>query len=70
MALSPLSRLAGMLSVTAAVLIVLSQVMRLGVNRLLGLARFIWAIRTLRTPPSGAPGPLTDATTDLIPATR
>src|SRR5215208_6427633 len=29
----------------------------------------IWAIRTLRTPPSGAPGPLTDATTDLIPAT-
>jgi CubicO group peptidase (beta-lactamase class C family) len=34
-----------------------------------GLARFIWAIRTLRTPPSGTPGPLTDATTDLIPAT-
>ena len=34
-----------------------------------GLARVIWAIRTLRTPPSGAPGPLTDATTDLIPAT-
>ena len=34
-----------------------------------GLARFIWAIRTLRTPPSGAPGPLTGATTDLIPAT-
>jgi CubicO group peptidase (beta-lactamase class C family) len=33
-----------------------------------GLARFIWAIRTLRTPPSGAPGPLTDPTTDLIPA--
>ena len=30
-----------------------------------GLARFIWAIRTLRTPPSEAPGP----TTDLIPAT-
>jgi hypothetical protein len=34
-----------------------------------GLARFIWAIRTLRTPPSEAPGPLTGATTDLIPAT-
>ena len=30
MALSPLSRRAGMLSLTAAVLIVLSQVMRLG----------------------------------------
>jgi hypothetical protein len=36
MALSPLSRRAGMLSLTAAVLIVLSQVMRLGVVRLLG----------------------------------
>jgi hypothetical protein len=36
MALSPLSRRAGMLSVTAAVLIVLSQVMRLRVGRLLG----------------------------------
>jgi hypothetical protein len=36
MALSSLSRPAGMLSVTAAVLIVLSQVMRLGVGRLLG----------------------------------
>jgi CubicO group peptidase (beta-lactamase class C family) len=34
-----------------------------------GPARFIWAIRTLRTPPSEAPGPLTRATTDLIPAT-
>ena len=30
MALSPLSRRAGLLSVTAAVLIVLSQIMRLG----------------------------------------
>jgi hypothetical protein len=36
MALSPLSRRADMLSVTAAVLIVLSQVMRLGGGRLLG----------------------------------
>jgi hypothetical protein len=36
MALSPLSRGAGVLSLTAAVLIVLSQVMRLGVGRLLG----------------------------------
>jgi hypothetical protein len=36
MALSPLSRRAGVLSLTAAVLIVLSQVMRLGVGRLLG----------------------------------
>ena len=36
MALSSLSRPAGMLSVTAAVMIVLSQVMRLGVGRLLG----------------------------------
>ena len=36
MALSPISRRAGMLSLTAAVLIVLSQVMRLGVGRLLG----------------------------------
>jgi hypothetical protein len=36
MALSPLSRRTGMLSVTAAVLIVLSQVMRLRVGRLLG----------------------------------
>jgi hypothetical protein len=35
-----------------------------------GLARFIWAIRTLRTPPSGAPSPLKDATSGLIPATR
>ena len=34
-----------------------------------GLARFIWAIRTLRTPPSEAPGPSTDATTDPIPGT-
>ena len=34
-----------------------------------GLARFIWAIRTLRTPPSQAPRPSTGATTDLIPAT-
>ena len=33
---SPISRRAGMLSLTAAVLIVLSQVMRLGVGRLLG----------------------------------
>jgi hypothetical protein len=36
MALSSLSRPAGMLNVTAAVLIVLSQVVRLGVGRLLG----------------------------------
>jgi hypothetical protein len=36
MALSPLSRRAGMLSVTATVLTVLSQVMRLGGSRLLG----------------------------------
>jgi hypothetical protein len=36
MALTPLSRRAGMLSVAAAVLIVLSQVMRLGAGRLLG----------------------------------
>ena len=36
MALSPLSRRAGMLSLTAAVLIILSQIMRLGVGRLLG----------------------------------
>jgi hypothetical protein len=36
MVLSPLSRRAGMLSVTAAVLTVLSQVMRLGGGRLLG----------------------------------
>jgi hypothetical protein len=36
MALSPFSRCAGVLSLTAAVLIVLSQVMRLGVGRLLG----------------------------------
>jgi hypothetical protein len=36
MALSPLSRRAGMLSLTAAVLIVLSQVMRLGVGRRVG----------------------------------
>jgi CubicO group peptidase (beta-lactamase class C family) len=34
-----------------------------------GLARFIWAIRTLRTPPSDPPGPLQDSSTDLIPAT-
>jgi len=34
-----------------------------------GLARFIWAIRTLRSPPSQAPRPSTGATTDLIPAT-
>jgi hypothetical protein len=36
MALSSFSRCAGVLSLTAAVLIVLSQVMRLGVGRLLG----------------------------------
>jgi len=36
MALSPISRRAGMLSLTAAVLIVLSQLMRLAVGRLLG----------------------------------
>jgi hypothetical protein len=54
MALSPLSRRAGMLSVTAAVLIVLSQVMRLGVGRLLGQN---WV-----TTPA--------YTTELIPATR
>ena len=36
MALSPFSRRAGVLSLTAAALIVLSQVMRLGVGRLLG----------------------------------
>jgi hypothetical protein len=146
MALSPLSRPAGMLSVTAAVLIVLSQVMRLGVGRLLGQnwvttpaytvtssialvlmgallltpgpsceldlgpsragrtaagypratadrpdrtarprlaggrrrltclrlrpSQIHLAIRTVRTPPSGAPSPLTGATTELIPATR
>jgi hypothetical protein len=34
-----------------------------------GLARFIWAIRTLRTPPSDPPGPLKGSSTDLIPAT-
>jgi hypothetical protein len=34
-----------------------------------GLARFIWAIRTVR-PPLSAPSPLTGATTELIPATR
>jgi CubicO group peptidase (beta-lactamase class C family) len=34
-----------------------------------GLARFIWAIRTLRTPPSDPPGPLKDSSTDRIPAT-
>lgn len=54
MALSPLSRRTGMLSVTAAVLIVLSQVMRLGVGRLLGQN---WV-----TTPA--------YTTELIPATR
>jgi hypothetical protein len=36
MALSPITRRAGMLSLTAAILIVLSQVMRLVVGRLLG----------------------------------
>jgi hypothetical protein len=36
MAQSPLSRRAGMLSITAAILIILSQVMRLAVGRLLG----------------------------------
>jgi hypothetical protein len=36
MALSPISRWAGLLSVTAAVLVVLSQVVRLGVGLLLG----------------------------------
>jgi hypothetical protein len=36
MALSPISRRAGLLSVTAAVLIVLSQIMRLALSRLLG----------------------------------
>ena len=36
MALSPISRRAGLLSVTAAVLIILSQVMRLALSRLLG----------------------------------
>jgi hypothetical protein len=35
-----------------------------------GLARFIWAIRTMRTPHFEAPRPLAGATTDLIPATR
>jgi CubicO group peptidase (beta-lactamase class C family) len=35
-----------------------------------GLARFIWAIRTIRTPHFEAPRPLAGATTDLIPATR
>jgi hypothetical protein len=141
MALSPLSRPAGMLSVTAAVLIVLSQVMRLGVGRLLGQnwvttpaytvtssialllmgallltpgpsceldlgpsragrtaagypratadrpdrterprlaggrlrlrpSQIHLAIRTVRPPLSGAPSPLTGATTELIPATR
>ena len=36
MALSPITRRAGMLSVTAAILIILSQIMRLVVGRLLG----------------------------------
>jgi hypothetical protein len=36
MAISPISRRAGMLSLTAAVLIVLSQIMRLALSRLLG----------------------------------
>jgi hypothetical protein len=36
MALSPFSHRAGVLSLTAAVLIVLSQIMRLGVGRLVG----------------------------------
>ena len=36
MAVSPLSRRAGVLSLTAAVLIVLSQIMRLALSRLLG----------------------------------
>jgi hypothetical protein len=36
MALSPISRRAGLLSGTAAVLIILSQIMRLALNRLLG----------------------------------
>jgi len=36
MALSPIGRRAGLLSVTAAILIVLSQLMRLGAGRLLG----------------------------------
>ena len=36
MALSPITRRAGMLSLSAAVLIVLSQVLRLGLSRLLG----------------------------------
>jgi hypothetical protein len=36
MALSPLSRRAGVLSLTAAILIVLSQIMRLALSRLLG----------------------------------
>ena len=36
MALSPLSRRAGALSLTAAILIVLSQIMRLALSRLLG----------------------------------
>ena len=36
MALSPISRRAGLLSVTAAVLIILSQIMRLALSRLLG----------------------------------
>jgi CubicO group peptidase (beta-lactamase class C family) len=35
-----------------------------------GLARFIWAIRTLRSPPSEAPRPSSGATTDLIRATH
>ncbi len=35
-----------------------------------GLARFMWAIGTLRTPPSGAPGSVKDVNTELIPATR
>ena len=36
MTLSPISRRAGLLSLTAAVLIVLSQLMRLALSRLLG----------------------------------
>ena len=51
MALSPLSRRAGMLSLTAAVLIVLSQVMRLGLSWLLGPDSVSYTHLTLPTTP-------------------
>jgi hypothetical protein len=59
-----------MLSVTAAVLIVLSQVMRLGVNRLLGPGQIHLGNPHFAHSAFRRAWPLTDATTDLIPATR